>query len=41
MLLNERSLYAATRRDAPAGQLDTTVEALTGIWLAAVWGERI
>lgn len=41
MLGNERSLYAATRRDAPPGQLEKTVEALTGIWLAAVWGERI
>jgi TetR/AcrR family transcriptional regulator, ethionamide resistance regulator len=39
LLMNERVLYDATRRGvSPAGIRDI-VDALTAVWLAAVWGE--
>lgn len=40
MLLNERVLYDAHRRDAPPDQPARAAQALTGIWLASVWAQR-
>lgn len=41
LAMNERAYYTHTRRRAPLQEVERMVEALAGVWLAAIWGERL